>query len=298
MSDPGKGCYPSVVRFIRKLRGGSQAVLAEADDGLLYVVKFTNNLQGPNVLFNESIGSELYRACSLPIAEWTPVRISATFLNRNRACWMETATGFLKPSCGLAFGSRFLGDENTRLFEMLPASRFGLVRNLPQFWLAWMVDICAEHGDNRQAIFQQSDWALRAVFIDHGHLFGGPLGEKPCHFSASRYLDTRVYPALTERFLDELVTISRTLRVDELWKTADCLPEQWKTPSAVQGFANCLEKLTDSAVLTDVVQSMVALQSRMRTHDEAVHSPNLHAGLPSRRAEHYRRRRGDRVAYA
>ncbi len=58
-----------VTQYVRNLRGGSQPILARASDGFLYVVKFANNLQGPNLLFNESAGSELYLACGLPIPE-------------------------------------------------------------------------------------------------------------------------------------------------------------------------------------------------------------------------------------
>ncbi|HKF48780.1 MAG TPA: hypothetical protein VKB38_15585 [Terracidiphilus sp.] len=303
MSDLGKRdypalSYPSLTRFVRKLRGGSQAILAEADDGLLYVVKFTNNLQGPNVLFNESMGSELYRACGLPVAEWTPVRVTNAFLDQNRAGWLQTETQNLRPASGLAFGSRFLGNDASRLIEILPESRFGQVRNLQQIWLAWMVDICAEHGDNRQAIFQNSDGALSMVFIDHGHLFGGPDGGRRVHFSASRYLDTRVYPAVTDRFLHRLTRIGRSLKVDELWRAMECMPEQWRTPSAASSFAACIERLTNSAVLVDIVQSMVALQSRTKTYARTTQFPILRAAVPSRRAEPGRRGRGDRLVYA
>jgi len=56
-----KGEEPAVVtQFIRKVRGGSQAILAKASDGRMYVVKFRNNHQGPNQLFNECMGTELY----------------------------------------------------------------------------------------------------------------------------------------------------------------------------------------------------------------------------------------------
>ena len=48
----------AVTRHIQKLRGGSQPILAEASDGRLYVVKFANNPQGANLLFNESMGRD------------------------------------------------------------------------------------------------------------------------------------------------------------------------------------------------------------------------------------------------
>ena len=95
--------FASVTHFVRNLRGGSQPILAQASDGFLYVVKFANNLQGPNVLFNESAGSELFRAIGVPVPEWRPLRVSDSFLEKNRDCWMQTPGGRLRPSSGLCF---------------------------------------------------------------------------------------------------------------------------------------------------------------------------------------------------
>ena len=110
-----------VTQYVRNLRGGSQPILALASDGFQYVVKFANNLQGPNVLFNECAGNELYRACGLTVPKWTPLWVSDSFLDRNRDCWMQTPEGRLRPSSGLCFGSLFLGQDGKRLFEILPA---------------------------------------------------------------------------------------------------------------------------------------------------------------------------------
>jgi hypothetical protein len=107
-------------RYIRNLRGGSQPILAQASDGLLYVVKFTNNIQGANLPFNESIGTELYRACKLRVPAWKPVLVTDSFLDQNPDCWMQTPKGRLRPDSGLCFGSRFLGGDGIRLLEVLP----------------------------------------------------------------------------------------------------------------------------------------------------------------------------------
>ena len=144
-----------VIRYIRNLRGGSQPILVQASDGLLYVVKFTNNLQGANLCFNEGIGTELYRACRLAVPSWRPLLVTDAFIGRNPDCWMQTPEGRLRPDPGLCFGSRFLGDSGMRLLEILPSTSFKRVRNLKNFWLAWMIDICAHHADNRQALFHE-----------------------------------------------------------------------------------------------------------------------------------------------
>ena len=48
----------TAVRHVRKMRGGAQAHLLEADDGKWYVVKFRNNPQHRRVLVNEVLGCQ------------------------------------------------------------------------------------------------------------------------------------------------------------------------------------------------------------------------------------------------
>jgi hypothetical protein len=261
MSALGKD-FAFVTQHIRNLRGGSQAILAQASDGLIYVVKFTNNLQGANLPFNESAGSELYRACGLAGPSWKQLMVTDAFIDQNPDCWMQTPEGFLRPESGLCFGSRFLGGDNIRLFEILPGASFKRVRNPESFWLAWLIDICACHADNRQAIFLKSDegW-LDAFFVDHGHLFGGPTGELRPHFLASRYLDQRIYQRISSHQLVNFQTVVQRLDVDELWRRIESLPDEWKLQSAVGGFAQCLCRLSTSNLLQNILDAMVdALQ--------------------------------------
>ena len=163
--------------FVRKLRGGSQPVLLEASDGLLYVVKFQNNFQGSNLLFNEAIGTELFRLAGLPCPEWRLVAVSPGFLAQNPECWLQSERGLVRPHAGLCFGSRFLEWGENRVFEILAGGYFSRVRERRNFWTAWVLDVLGEHTDNRQALFVEgaSRW-LDAYFIDHGHLLGGARG--------------------------------------------------------------------------------------------------------------------------
>jgi hypothetical protein len=142
-----------VSEFLRKLRGGSQPILVRANDGLLYVLKFAHNLQGPNLLFNEVMGTELYRACGLPVPEWRPLLLTDSFLDRNPSCWFEADGESIRPLAGLCFGSRFLATGEDSPLEILPGSHFARVANRHAFGLAWLIDICAQHSDNRQALF-------------------------------------------------------------------------------------------------------------------------------------------------
>lgn len=254
-----------VTRYIRNLRGGSQPILAEASDGLLYVVKFTNNLQGANLPFNESMGSELYSAFGLAGPGWRPLLVTDSFLDQNPDCWMQTPEGPLRPATGLCFGSRYLGGDGTRLLEILPGTSFKRIGNRKSFWLAWLIDICAAHVDNRQAIFQEdAKGGLKAFFVDHGHLFGGAKGGELRHFSGSRYLDPRIYPGVSSLHLLNLQRAARCLDADRLWNQIDGLPDEWKTASALDGFSQCLDRLSNTKLLQNVADTM--LDAHYRTH--------------------------------
>ena len=263
MSTSGKN-VTYLTNYICNLRGGSQPILARANDNQVYVVKFANNLQGANLLFNESMGSELYQACRLAVPSWKPLMVTDSFLDQNPTSWMLTSDGCRRPRSGLCFGSRFLGGEGVRLFEFLPRTSFKLVCKHNDFWLAWMIDICAQHSDNRQVIFQQrSDGKLDGFFFDHGHLFGGPNGEHQPHFLASRYLDRRIYRNVYSHNLEHFQAVASRLNTDRLWKQAQALPDDWKTVSALSNFAQCLDKLTCARLLQNVLNAMVyALEHR------------------------------------
>ncbi len=256
-----------ITHYVRNLRGGSQPILARASDGLLYVVKFANNLQGPNLLFNEGAGSELYRACGLPVPEWRPLVVSDSFLDKNPDCWIQTPKGRLRPSSGLCFGSRFLEGNGKRLFEILPGFMFKRVRNQTSFWLAWLIDVCAEHVDNRQAIFvEDAEGWLDAYFVDHGHLFGGPNADLKRHFGASRYLDQRIYGQISSDALLDLETVLYALDSDKLRQQIEAIPAEWSHASARVGFERCLERLKIPSLVQNVLETIVSdIERRAKT---------------------------------
>jgi hypothetical protein len=261
--------FTFVTRFIRKLRGGSQSILAQASDGLFYVVKFTNNPQGVNLAFNESIGSELYQACGLAIPAWKPLLLTEGFIDKNQECWIQTPEGHLRPDSGLCFASRFLGGDGIHLLEILPGNSFKRVRNHESFWMAWLVDICAQHSDNRQAIFLEdgAGW-LDAFFVDHGHLFGGPKGELRLNFRASRYLDPRIYQSLSLRQLLRLQSVVQRLDVYRLWRRVQKLPDDWKTALALSNYMECLNRLSNVELLKNIVDTMVDAQQQASENEK------------------------------
>jgi hypothetical protein len=245
------------LRFVRRLRGGSQPILIEATDGRLYVVKFANNLQGPNVLVNEGVGTELYRAFGLSAPKWRPLFVGDSFIDSNPSCWPGIESRPVRPSPGACFASEFLGGNDHRVLEFLPRNEFRRVVNAEQFWLAMLLDCCADHADNRQAIFlENGDRSLLANFIDHGHMFGGPLGQRH-DISCPHYLDKRAYPPITQRYWSQAISLAIHVDFNQIYGVLTGLPDDWKTKSAIENIKLCAERLTDERFLHSVVEMIM-----------------------------------------
>ncbi len=146
------------VEFIRKMRGGSQPALIRCSDNKLYVAKFLNNQQGPNVLANEVLGNELLNAFDLPTPGWKAVFISNHFLKENPELCFETPLGSSPIASELYFGSEFLGDERTgQVYEWLPKSFCSRVTNSEDFLGGHIFDVLTNHCDHRQSLFTTRD---------------------------------------------------------------------------------------------------------------------------------------------
>jgi hypothetical protein len=185
---------------------------------------------------------------------------------------MQTAEGLRRPESGLCFGSRFLGGDGIRLLEILPGTSFERVRNRKNFWLAWLVDICSEHVDNRQAVFvENADGSLDASFFDMGHMFGGPNADQAKHFRTSRYLDPRIYPEVTsEEPLDFRSAVS-ALDTDKLWHKVQAIPADWSRTSALDCFVRCLQTLSDQRLVQNVLETILDAHRRGAERESGDH---------------------------
>ena len=259
----------SLVSCIGKLRGSSQPLLATASDGAYYVVKFQTDLVGLNTLFNEAAGTELYRALGLPVPEWRQVNVSEKFFERNRSWFHAEANGNRVPRTGIAFGSRFVSGSKMRIMEVLPSAAFKRIDQPERFWLAWLVDVCAFHSDNRQAIFTQGERTnLGTVFIDHGRMFGGAAGDERPHPIACRYLDSRIYPELPRGVQRRIVEKLMAMDLEVLKIKISHLPESWVTDSGAKTFLEALHRLAQRGVWDNVLEEITQLMSA-RNDDES-----------------------------
>lgn len=123
----------TVTLFIRKMRGISQAVLAQASDGNLYVVKFGNSPHGRDFLFKESAGNELYCTSDLPVSPWRPI-IASDFshaqprqhgrdLHRSRPCRSGRNKTYTEGTSSRSFDGGSAGERTLSIGNNQPASR-------------------------------------------------------------------------------------------------------------------------------------------------------------------------------
>lgn len=245
------------VRFIRKLRGGSQPILVQAEDDQLYVVKFLDNPQGPQVLTNEVLGTEAYRMAGLPVPSWETIRLTDRFIDANPGCWIDSGRRYIRLHSGPCFGSRYLGASfYEKVWDLLTDDILSVLANRTDFWTAAALDAMMDETDSRQAVFVRREQAYQAFFVDHG---GGCTGAPTTNlggnwFERVRFYDRRVYPIVTPEIVDNLFASMNRIRADALREAFCELPIPWKLTGGIR-YLQIMKNISDSSWIPMVNQS-------------------------------------------
>ena len=153
----------TAVRHVRKMRGGAQAHLLEADDGCWYVVKFRNNPQHPRILVNEQLSSVLLGYLKIAAPPTSLIHVSTEFLAANPEIHVTLGTRMLPVEPGWHFGSRYPGDPaRVAVYDFLPDALLPQVVNLADFRAILVFDKWVGNADGRQSIFYRARCAERA----------------------------------------------------------------------------------------------------------------------------------------
>jgi hypothetical protein len=170
--------------FIRKMRGGAQAHLIQAEDGHHYVVKFRNNPQHRRILVNEWISSVFLRYLQISAPPTAMIELTEDFLAANPDVHMQLGSRRLLADAGWHFGSRFPGDPaRTAVYDFLPDALLGRVVNIGEFLGVYVFDKWMANADARQSIFYRArleaygkpgSAGFVALMVDHGYVFDGP----------------------------------------------------------------------------------------------------------------------------
>lgn len=115
---------PGAQRVLHAMPGGAQSQLVQADDGHLYVVKFSNNPQHRRTLINEVVAGTILHALGLPAAQFSPIGFSEALLH-DQPIPLQFGSHHALVSPGLHFGSRLpdgkLGNR-AAVYDTLPSS--------------------------------------------------------------------------------------------------------------------------------------------------------------------------------
>ncbi len=243
-------------RLIRKMRGGAQAHLIEADDDRYYVVKFRNNPQHRRILTNEWLGGTFLRYLGVAVPEMQIVNVPAGFLEDYPDAAIQLGSRRIPPLLGWHFGSQFPGHpDRVAVYDFLPDTLLDSVENSRDFLTVLLVDKWAANADARQSVFLRArigdyvqDAGVRsrrtgfvALMIDHGYLFNGPHWEYVDSPAAGLYFRLSVYRAVRsiEDFqpaLDRVLSFPPDVVDDALRR----IPPDW-----LEGDSDQLERLLE-----------------------------------------------------
>ena len=260
----------SANKYIRKMKGGAQSSLVRANDGKYYVVKMTGNPQGPNTLANELLGSLIAKSVGLPVAEGKGIYLSDSFIDSYPDLWFELQSGRRRPIKGLHFGSLLIGQPSgqRRPTEYISPSRVNMITNRAAFLGMYLLDVWANHQDNRQAILRRgsNDGTQEAFFIDHGHMFGGPAWDFQERPGVAFHREMAVYSDLwQDEQIASWISHFRTVVPEVLSWVACAVPPQWYDGDISRLIGGLAERLTrlPELVQADGVESwQLAPQNR------------------------------------
>lgn len=245
----------NAVRHIRRMRGGAQAHLLEADDGNWYVVKFRNNPQHHRVLVNEMLSAVFLDYLQIAVPETALVQLTPDFLAASPDLHMRLGTRRVDVQPGWHFGSRYPGDPaRSVVYDFLPDALLAQVANQRDFRAILVFDKWTANADGRQCIFYRAavrdggvhyggSWrpGFVAQMIDQGYTFNGPHWDFPESALQGLYARPVVYESVRslddfQPWLDQVMNFPEEV-VDRAWKR---LPGDW-----TQGEEEPLERLLE-----------------------------------------------------
>ena len=245
----------TAIRHVRKMRGGAQAHLLEADDGCWYVVKFRNNPQHPRILVNELVSSVLLGYLKIAAPSTALIKVTADFLAANPDIHLTLGTRTLPVEPGWHFGSQYPGNpERVAVYDFLPDALLPQVANLADFRAILVFDKWVGNADGRQSVFyramvRQGERApgakagFVARMIDHGFAFNGPhweFSDSPLQGLYARRLVYETVRSLDDfqPWLEQVIHFPEEV-IDQAWKG---IPADW-IAGEEDALAQLLERL-------------------------------------------------------
>ncbi len=227
----------SAERYICPMRGGASSHLIRCTDGEYYVVKFAHNLQGPLILANELLATQLAERLGLPVPPYAIVRIDAKFIASSPALTIHWGHQRVDCPSGLAFASRYqslIGDEHPlfiRPLLTLPPSLMGFVDNRKDFYGMLVFDKWVCNTDHRQVVFtaSQKPPGYRVHMIDNGFCFNGNRWDFPDAPTRGLCSERFIYEPMTgmSDFKLWLTRLEKEMSLGTIKRCASNIPPMW-----------------------------------------------------------------------
>ena len=251
--------------LIRKMRGGAQSHLIEADDGAFYIVKFTNNPQHRRILVNEWLASAFLRYLQIHVPDTAVIELTPEFIACSPELYLSIGPRRESVPAGVHFGSRMaVHPDRVAVFDFLPDKLLGKVENRVDFLGTLVFDKWVSNADSRQAIFFRArakawtpltgDSPARVGFfaqmIDHGFAFSGPHWQFQDSPVQGLYFRTSVYDQVNsldsfQPWLDLVENFPLEV-IDSAWKE---IPPGWLAD--------------DESLLEDLLENLVKRRTRV-----------------------------------
>lgn len=244
-------------KLVRKMRGGAQAHLIEAEDGEFYIVKFTNNPQHRRILINEWLACAFLRYLQIHVPDTAFIELTPEFIADNPDAYLSIGSRREPVAPGLHFGSRMaVHPERVAVFDFLPDKLLAKIENRADFLGVLAFDKWVGNADSRQAVFfraRAKTWTplkgevpvrvgFFAQMIDHGFAFSGSnwqFHDSPIqglYFRTSIYDEVRSFDSF-QPWLDMIGNFPVEV-VDAAWKQ---IPRAW-----LDGDEDSLEELLET----------------------------------------------------
>jgi hypothetical protein len=229
--------YLKTTRYIAPLReGGSLPALAEADDGQLYVVKFSGAGQGRKALIAELLAGEIARALGLSVPHLALIGLDPAFGNNEGDPEIQD---LLRASTGLNLGLAYL--PGALMFDPLAETSIDTRLASAIVWFDALVLNVDRTVKNPNLLY----WREGLWLIDHGAAlyFHHNWSSDPLARSRLPFAPLRQHVLLpAARDLDRAdVELAERLSAERLEKIVDALPDAWladeppfTSPSAVR----------------------------------------------------------------
>jgi len=179
-----------------RVSAASSCVIAEADDGCKYVVKWMEDRPGTRIALREAFGTSVFAALGILVPAWRPIHISDRLIEADECKCLDRLDTRTKILPGIHFGSRCVGGGGERVYEVIPDNWHQCIRNRADFWGSLVLDLWLNSSQPRQSLLitDKDDLEVWTLFVSHSGISFDPYEKVASPLNACFHPDLRVYP--------------------------------------------------------------------------------------------------------